>query len=325
MKAPRSRLPVIGAIVLASVVAAAVSATGLVGGGGKKLDLTVRVSNTELATRSGPSDGRRVIRFGFDLRASPEEDARQYIPLLKYLERATGYRFRLRFTPKGSRLADDLGNDLVDIAAVGAVSFIRASGSYGAVPLVRGLNTADKATYRSMIAVARDSGFTSVADLRGKRFAFGSIDSTQGHLIPRIMLSTHGIDLGDFAAYEHTGSHQNCANAVISGRADACGMQDTMAQELAREGKLRLLLTSRDYPASGIAASRELPAHVIKSIRKALLDFQPNGRDRNGLHNWRRTEMPNGFSAATLDDYADLRGALIRLGLFTPPGRDDSR
>lgn len=258
-----------------------------------------------------------AIKFGFDLRASPSEDARQYLPFLRYLEHATGLSFKLVFASEGEALYDKLGRGAIDIAAVGAVSFIKAQEKYGAIPLVRGLNSENEAEYRSVIVVAPDSPITNSSQLRGKRFAFGSMDSTQGHIIPRIMLLSRDIDLNDLASHEYTGSHQNCANMVISGRFDACGMQDTMAQSLARQGRVRILQASELFPSSGIAANKKLAPDVLEKIRRALIEFEPTGRNQEGLYHWDRTEMPNGFVAAEKDDYSNLSAWMIRLGLVS--------
>ena len=256
-----------------------------------------------------------VIKFGFDIRANPEEDARQYLPFLEYLRRATGLEFKLVFTAENKRLYDQLGRGEVDIAAVGAVSFIRAQDKYGAVPLARGLNSDNRAEYQSMIVVAPDSSIGSVPELRGKRFAFGNVDSTQGHIIPRIILLSKGVGLESLAHYEFTGSHKNCAAAVLSGHTDACGMQDTMAKALARQGKLRILHMSEYFPSSGIAANKSLPPEQRALIRQALVDFEPNGRHKEGLYLWYRTEMPNGFVAAEDGDYSGLRQWILKLNL----------
>lgn len=308
----------IGAFV---VVAAVIVAAGIYlfydfGSKRMTVDLADRVSETDLRGNQFSTAGGGIIRFGFDLRASARQDARQYLPFLKYLQRATGYSFELRFTSKDGRIADDLGAGVVHLAAVGAVSYIKAQEQYGVVPLVRGLNHEGKGEYQAVIVVAPNSGIKRLADLRGKRFAFGSVDSTQGHLIPRLELQGAGIGLDDLASHEYTGSHQNCANAVISRRFDACGMQDTMARRLAREGELRIIHTSAFFPSSGIAASNALAPETLEKIRKALIEFQPKGRDKTELHNWDRTEMPNGFAPAKEGDYTRLRQALIDFGMM---------
>ncbi len=271
----------------------------------KDINLKDRISDAEMheLTKSKDAD---ILRFGFDLRASPQEDARQYIPFLRYLEKATGYRYQLRFTQKDSSIVDDLGKGVVQFASVGAGSYIQAHVKYGAIMLVRGLNLLGKAEYQSVIVVQPDSPIRKIKDLRGKRFAFGNFTSTQGHLIPRIILARQSINLKDLASYEYTGSHHNCANAVISGRFDTCGMQDTMGKELARVGLIRILFTSTYYPSSGIAANNDVPSEVIARVKHALIDFQPRGRDAAGLYHWERTEMPNGFIEAHDDDYLEL-------------------
>lgn len=275
-----------------------------------------RIPTGQIKQTGAQKQARQFIKFGFDLRASPEEDARQYLPFLKYLERATGFQFKLVFTKENERLADALGRGQVDIAAVGAVSFIRAQESYGAIPLVRGLNAENKAEYRSAIVVAPDSPITSLPQLRGKSFAFGSVDSTQGHIIPRIVLRDNELALDDMARHEYTGSHQSCANVVVSGSFHACGMQDTMALALARQGKLRILHISDYFPSSGIAARKTLDPAVREKIVRALIEFEPTGRHQDGLYYWARTEMPNGFVAAKPGDYAKLRDWVVKLGLL---------
>lgn len=279
-----------------------------------------RLSDTELQllqnTNTNTNTNTKQFLFGFDLRSGPQEDARQYLPFLKYLEEKTGYQFKLRFTPKDGKIVDDLGKGKIHFAAIGAVSYIQAAESYGVKPLVRGLNTADKAEYRSMIIVKPNSRLRKLTDLKGKNVAFGSITSTQGHLIPRIELSKNKLLLSDLASYEYTGSHQKCADAVISGRFDACGLQDTMAKELEQRGIVHIISRSDYYPSSGIAANKNISGDVLLKIKQAMLGFQPIGRDAVRLYNWHKTEMPNGFVAAQEDDYLLLRNWLVKLGLL---------
>jgi len=281
----------------------------------REIDLDDRVSDAELRELTVRTD-TDVLRFGFALRASPQEDARQYLPFLQYLEQATGYTFELCFTPKDGQIVDDLGTGVVQFAAIGAGSTLQAHAKYGVIPLVRGLNAQGRAEYQSVIVVAPDCSIQTVKDLRGKRFAFGSLTSTQGHLIPRIILLQHGLALDDLKTYEYTGSHRNCANGVTSGYFAACGMQDTLGQELAAAGLLRIIYTSQYYPSSGIAANKDVPPEVLNRVRQALLDFDPQGRDAPGLYHWDRTEMVNGFVEATAEDYAELLEWVARLGFF---------
>lgn len=273
-----------------------------------------RLNDAELADmRVHKAPLENSYKFGFDLRNSPQEDAHQYLPFLKYLSDATGLRFNLRFTPKNNNIVDDLGRGEVHFAAIGAISFIKAREKYAVTPLVRGLNTDNLAHYRSVIITLPESPLRELGDLRGRRFAFGGRTSTQGHIIPRIELLKENIALQDLGAYKYTGSHKNCADAVLRNESDACGMQDTLADLLIERKLVRELYRSAFYPSSGIAANADLPAEVVSKVKQALLNFDPNGAVGGELYNWHLTEMPNGFTAASVDDYQELADWLRRL------------
>ena len=277
----------------------------------KRSDSNVSSSHTNAINQSKPG---KTLRFGFDLRSTVQEDARQYQPFLAYLEKKTGYDFELVLTTKGDDLAEKLGSGDVQFAAIGAVSYIKARKKYGVKPVVRGLNHESKAEYQSVIVTQADSRITQIEQLRGKHFAFGSTNSTQGHLIPRIDLLDHNITLPDLAEYTYTGSHRNCANMVITGRADACGMQDTMGKELATQGLVRIIHTSDYYPSSGIAANAQVTDAIIAKLQHAMLEFNPSAQHKPALYNWHKTEMPNGFGKASTKDYQILSHWISKLG-----------
>ncbi len=281
----------------------------------KEIDLGKRVEAEGVSDLFG-SDDPDALYFGFDLRGSLQEDAKQYLPFLDYLEKATGLTFELRFTPQNSTIVDELCQGLVQFGAIGADTYLAAHAKCGAVPLVRGLNAAGRAEYQSLIIVAKDSPIKSLDELAGKTFAFGSKTSTQGHLIPRIVLAENGLKLSDLAGYEFTGSHQECANAVAAGRFDAGGMQDILGRRLVDQGFIRILHTSEFFPSSGIAANKDVPPDVVATVKKALLEFKPAGEHADGLYNWDRTEMALGFGDAQDEDYADLRKWNIKFGLL---------
>jgi phosphonate transport system substrate-binding protein len=270
------------------------------------VDLTHRVNKAEIENQRNINRSEETFYFGFDSRASVRQDAAQYLPFLDYLSTATGYVFKLHFTPKGSRLVDEFGNNTVQFAAIGALGFIEAKSLFNAVPLVRGLNQQDKAAYRSFFVVKPDSHISSVTEMKGQRLAFGSISSTQGHLIPRIILKEQGLTLSDFKTVNYTGSHANCAETVMAGGADICGMQDTLASSYEKQGRLKIIYRSNFYPSSGIAANNQVPEEVRQKVKTALLNFKPNGQHAELLYQWEKTEMPHGFILAQDEDYVEL-------------------
>jgi len=256
------------------------------------------------------------IHFGFDLRSSPQEDLAQYLPLMNYLTQETGYKFKLAVTPKNSSILNELKQNNIQLAAMGAVNVIRAEEASLANILVQGLNHQNKATYQSMFIVPVGSRTYSIQDIKDKSLAFGDKNSTQGHLIPRIVLQKYKIRLSDLKKFDYFGSHQRCAETVVSGNYDVCALQDQLAKDLAKRGLVRIIHASQDYPSSGIVFSNQLPVEMVQKIQNALLKFKPNGKHKKGLYNWNKTEMPNGFVEPDKNSYRELREWLIKLELL---------
>lgn len=256
--------------------------------------------------------------FGFDRRLEPKEDVKIYASLLKYLEQSTGYEFILEVTPKDGSLVDEIGDGEVDFAVVGTLTYLQAHELYKASMLVRGINSQGENVYRAAIVTRPDTNIKSIFDLRDSSFVFGASTSTQGYLIPRRMLEESGIELTDLRNYDFTSSHAETANAVISGRSEAGGIQDTLAQTLVNRGLLRIVAWSNSYPSSGVLAGEHVPQEVVQTVTQVLLGLDPSGKDKEFLYHWERTEMPSGFSPAKDEDYAELRSWAEAYGLLEP-------
>lgn len=277
------------------------------------IDLTNR-SYTEV--RSNSPDSSDVIYFGFDRRLETKEDVKMYVPLLKYLEKETGYNFKIHVTPVKSSVVEELGQGKIQMAAIGTLGYLQASENYGAVITVKGLNIEDKDRYKAAIVARPDSPIMRISDIRGQSFAFGDPTSTQGHLIPRIMLSQKGIEMSSLKYYQNFASHSEVANAVMSGRFDAGGIQDTLAKSLETDGLLKIVAVSEEYPSSGIAFSKGVSGDVVSRITQALIKFDPEGEEKVGLYHWERSEMRHGFTQANDEDYNTLRNWADKFGLL---------
>lgn len=171
------------------------------GCGNNQKEIKIDLSKTETGIIQFPQEDTDVVYFGCDLRLSPKEDVRIYIPFLQYLSEETGRTFKIHFTSEYDTTQDNLGEGITQFAALGALSYLKAHNEYGAVCLVRGLNVECRDKYRAAIVTRPDSDINQIKDLRGKKFAFGSFYSTQGHLIPRKILEDTDIKLSDFEQY----------------------------------------------------------------------------------------------------------------------------
>lgn len=257
-------------------------------------------------------------RLGFDRRLEPKEDVRQVASLARWLQQTTGLPWCVQVTAPGEALLDQLCRGEVDFAVMGTVSYLKAHHRCGAQIVVRGLNSAGEDVYRAAIVVPVHSSITALADLRGRSFAFGAPTSTQGHLIPRLMLQEAGLTLKDFRIFTFNESHAATAKAVTSGRYDAGALQDTLAFSLAERGLVRILAVSEPYPSSGIVAAPDVPPQTVRLAQEALLRLNPQGADAHALYHWERSEMPRGFVRADDGDYQRLRELAAAIGLLEP-------
>src|SRR5215469_5779868 len=104
-------------------------------------------------------------------------------PLKEYLSRQMGGEVNLVIPTNYNATVEALGNGSLDFAYLGGLTYIKAHKQYGVIPLVQ---RSSDLQFHSLFITGANSSIHSLADLKGKQFAFGDINSTSGHLIPYI-------------------------------------------------------------------------------------------------------------------------------------------
>ncbi len=282
-----------------------------------------------LYKRSGEAPGQaeqarpNTLWFGFDLRLGPKEEVMIYTPFLNYLEKTTGRRFRIKFSEKYEDTVDNLGRGITHFAALGTLNYVIGAHTYDVKYLLSGVNRDGDPTYRAVIFTKPDSAVKSLADIAGKCFAFGARMSTQGHLLPRKMLEDAGIPLEGLGSYSYSGSHVNTVKTVLNGGCDAGGVQDTLANRLAAEGAIRIIKISEPYPSSVIAYNSAVDSKTVEAVKSALLAFEPEGKHKDMLHEWDKTEMPLGFSRINELELDKVKALAGKYGVVEDRKTDD--
>src|SRR5262249_26554071 len=122
----------------------------------------------------------------------------------------------------------------LDVAHFGGFTFVQANKRAGAIPLVQ--RERDRA-FHSKLITARDDVKT-LADLKGKRFAFGDVNSTSGHLMPAYFMRKEGVDAAGLGGAIYSGAHDATALAVAEKRVDAGALDESVWDRLVKEGKI---------------------------------------------------------------------------------------
>jgi phosphonate transport system substrate-binding protein len=110
------------------------------------------------------------------------------------------------------------------------------------------------AEFKSVFITQEGSGISTLADLKGKSFTFGSESSTSGHLMPRFFLAEEGIDAStDFNGKPNfSGSHDTTYKLVESGSFQAGALNISVWEAAVKEGKVdtnkvKVFYTTPDY------------------------------------------------------------------------------
>ena len=234
-------------------------------------------------------------------------------PLRAYLVRKLGREVNLVIPTNYNATVEALGNGSLDFAYLGGLTYVKAQRQYGVVPLVQ--RTTDL-EFHSLFITQTNSSIHSLADLKGKTFAFGDINSTSGHLMPYYELKQAAINVDADLKYRYTGSHPATAKAVESGAVDAGALDETVYNALLADGKLdknkiRVFYTSKPFLDYVWVARRDVSAADREKFIQAFTDLRED-QDNAVLGILRGKK----FVRASDDKYALLRSVATELKMF---------
>lgn len=207
---------------------------------------------------------------------------------MSYLEQETGYKFEVIVPMEYQQTLSLFLQKNVDIAWFGGYTFVKASQMGNAVPLV---SRAADAEFKSIVIVRSDSPYTTLFDLKGKHFSFGSRLSTSGHLMPRSFFKRVKIDSESFfSQIEYSGAHDRTVEWVKNGKVDAGVVNPLVLQSMYLDGridptKIRIIWRSPSYQDYVWAVQPTMDENLINKIRDAFLKLSySDEKDRQLLN-----------------------------------------
>lgn len=260
------------------------------------------------------ANGQATINIGMvpDVGATPAS-LQEKAPLKDYLAQYLGRNVNLVIPSNYNETIEGLGNGSIDFAYLGGLSYIKAHRDAGVVPLVQ--RSADL-EFHALFITAVNSSIRSLADLKGKKFVFGDVNSASGHLIPYLEMRQAGIDPDTDMKYRYSGSHQATAKAVESGAADAGALDETVYKAMIAEGKLdpakvRVFFTSKPFVDYVWVARKDVDPATQEKFTQAFIQLK-EGRDDKLLQILRGKN----FVKANNQEYSILRLVAQQLKMF---------
>ncbi|HZX41296.1 MAG TPA: phosphate/phosphite/phosphonate ABC transporter substrate-binding protein, partial [Myxococcaceae bacterium] len=245
----------------------------------------------------------------------PSKMLRDAEPLVARLEKATGRKVTLTIPQNYAAVVEAMVQGQVDLAHLGGFTFVQANRRAGAVPLVQRARDRD---FHSRFITARDD-VRSLADLKGKRFAFGDVNSTSGHLMPAYFMRKEGVDPAVVDQAIYTGGHDATALAVAERRVDAGALDEAVWERLTGEGKVdpakvRVFWSTPPFVDYVWAARKDLDPTVAKKVADAFLALDPARPE--DLPILELLSAKGRYVAVDVAAYGPLRDAALREGLL---------
>ncbi len=217
---------------------------------------------------------------------APTELLRKFKPLGEYLEKQLG--MKVEFVPVADypAVVEALATDRLDLAWLGGFTFVQVRLKTGnAIPLVQ---REQDAQFTSKFITANPD-VKSLADLKGRTFAFGSISSTSGSLMPRYFMLQDGIKPETyFSRIGYSGAHDATAAWVQAGKVDGGVLNASVWDKLVAAGKVdtdkvKVFATTPAYYDYNWTVRGTLDPALAEKIKLAFLALDPANPEHKAI------------------------------------------
>ncbi|MBF8731630.1 putative selenate ABC transporter substrate-binding protein [Pseudomonas guariconensis] len=218
---------------------------------------------------------------------APTELLRKFKPLGEYLSKQLG--MDVKFVPVADypAVVESLASNRLDMAWLGGFTFVQVHlKDPTATPLVQ---REQDAQFTSKFITANPD-VKSLADLKGKSFAFGSISSTSGSLMPRyFMLKEDNIKPESyFSRVAYSGAHDATVAWVQAGKVDGGVLNASVWQKLVDAGKVdtskvKVFATTPTYYDYNWTVRGNMDPALKAKIKAAFLALDPANPEHKAI------------------------------------------
>ena len=244
------------------------------------------VAGIALSVSAVVSQAAEVLKVSAIPDEAPTELLRKFKPLGAYLEQQLG--MKVEFVPVADYAAvvESLAADRLDMAWLGGFTFVQTRLKTGnAIPLVQ-REQDEKFTSKFISA---DPAVKSLQDLKGKTFAFGSVSSTSGSLMPRYFMQKDGIVPEQFfSRVAYSGAHDATVAWVQAGKVDGGVLNASVWQKLVDAGKVdtgkvKVFATTPTYYDYNWTVRGTLDPALAEKIKQAFLALDPANPEHKAI------------------------------------------
>jgi phosphonate transport system substrate-binding protein len=220
---------------------------------------------------------------------SPRETFIFYRQLLDYIGAKLGREIEFVQRKTYGEINELLAKGQIEMAFICSGPYAFGKEKYG-IELLATPQVQNSHFYQSYLIVNKNSVFRSLADLRGRIFAFTDPDSNSGKLVPTVWLAQMGEKPETFFRKTiYTYSHDNAILAVARGLVDGAAVDGLIWEYFHQKNpiftsKTRIIRKSEPYGIPPIVASKALTLQLKTLIRQELFAMHQDPEGRKILH-----------------------------------------
>ena len=254
---------------------------GLIVSAGLSLALLLSACGKTPETAGAPAE----IRFSVVGAEDAAQMAQYWQPLVDDLQKKTGLKVKLFFSPNYSLLVQAMASKQTQLAWFSALPAVEAVERANAEVFARTIDERGSGAYQSVILVRKDSDLTQeklMACDKTLDFGIGDAQSTTGTLAPLTFLfRPAGKTPQECFKTVRSANHQANLLAVANGLVDAATNNTTglafyrtgTPEAQAAIGKTKVIWTSPDLPESAMVYRKDLDPAAQTKIRDFFLTY----------------------------------------------------
>jgi phosphonate transport system substrate-binding protein len=217
-----------------------------------------------------------TMRFGVE----PYDTAARLVPIYekigKLIADKIGCKVEVYVATGYNAEIEAMRNGKLELAEFGPLGYVLAHqiAKAEAVGAFGGVDN-KPVTYWASLVTYPSSGIKTVADIRGRSFAFSDAASTSGHLFPAYGLRKAGIDPDKDIKAIYAGSHTASFEAIYNHKVDAGELNSEQLESATqrghyKDGDMIFLWKSDPIPTDPFAVRGNLPAAFKKKLADAV-------------------------------------------------------
>jgi len=248
---------------------------------------TTPSAGTSAAASTGPRIGSfdRPVSLAFTPSQESATIATNGAAIKAALEKATGLAWKVTTMTSYAAQVEGMCSGSIDVGFFAPLQMTLLIGKSCGTPVLGALRKDAttgqlSTTYQSQILVRTDSGLNSIADLKGKKFAFVDPLSASGYVYPTLAIKnkTGQEPKTFFSQTIFAGGHPQAALAVFNKQVDAAAMfidarDSLVAANPTIKTDTKVIDTAGPIPNDGVALRKGFPDDVGKTVTQALIDY----------------------------------------------------